>query len=93
MENKHIYQPAISYLRVGRALDGGPTSSYDRAIDVLEWAEKVEAVDRGRAIRVLATLLMAYVKSGSEVPELEQDLKDGAVREIRSVLEGLPDHA
>jgi hypothetical protein len=61
----------------------------EAAIRVLEAAGKV---DKTRAIRVLATLLQVYVEEeGRLIPELEQALKDGAVIEIRALLEALPE--
>jgi len=71
----------------------------DAAIRVLEdwpkWKPLIEAagkVDKGRAIRTLATLLLVYTESeGRIIPALEKALKDGAVREIRALLEALPE--
>jgi hypothetical protein len=57
------------------------------AIRFLEAAGKI---NRDRDLRVLATLLKVYVQ-GEPIPELEQGLKGGAVREIRALLEALPD--
>jgi hypothetical protein len=55
--------------------------------------ETAGGVDKARAIRVLATLLQRYVM-GMEtitIPELENDLKAGAVKEIRALLASIPD--
>ena len=55
---------------------------------ILEGAGRV---DKDRAIRTLATLLLVYTESeGRIIPALEKALKDGAVREIRALLEALP---
>lgn len=48
-------------------------------------------VDKERAISVLATLLKYYVMRGVINKPLEQALKDGAVKEIRALLEALPE--
>ena len=63
---------------------GGP----EIAATVLEAAGKV---DKDRALRVLATLLQRYVMGMGTMPELERDLADGAARQIRALLEALPD--
>ncbi|MBE3040303.1 MAG: hypothetical protein IMZ62_16015 [Chloroflexi bacterium] len=64
-------------------------SAIRAAIRVLETAG---AMDKKRALRVLATLLRVYVEAdGILIPELEEALTGGAVREIRALLEAIPD--
>ena len=91
----------------GRLVEPCPCEDYEgclakpfiQAIRVLEdwpkWEPLIEAagkVDKGRAIRTLATLLLVYTESeGRIIPALEKALKDGAVREIRALLEALPE--
>jgi len=58
------------------------------AIRILEAAGKV---DKDRALRVLATLLQRYVMGMGTMPELERDLADGAAKQIRALLDAIPD--
>jgi hypothetical protein len=44
-------------------------------------------MNQKRMLATLATLLQVYVQSGKRIPELERDLKDGAVRAIRALIE------
>lgn len=91
-EPKGPFDAAIDVLEGGEHVDYwvriGCGRELTSAIRVLEAAGKV---DKGRAIRTLATLLLVYTESGRIIPALEQALKDGAVREIRVLLEALPD--
>jgi DNA-binding transcriptional ArsR family regulator len=64
-------------------------ASIDVSLAVLEAAG---GVDKERDLRVLATLLKVYVEAdGMLIAELEQALEDGAVKEIRALLEAIPD--
>jgi len=63
---------------------------YRIALRILEAAE---GVDKDRAIRTLSSLLKFYVENSPDhdlCNELEAALNDGAVREIRALLESLP---
>jgi len=93
-EPKGPFDTSLTVLRYGI----GDGEDFEAAIRVLEnwskWEPLIEAagkVDKGRAIRTLATLLLVYTESeGRIIPALEKALKDGAVREIRALLEALP---
>jgi len=93
-EPKGTFDTSLTVLRYGM----GDGEDFEAAIRVLEdwpkWEPLIEAagkVDKGRAIRTLATLLLVYTESeGRIIPALEKALKDGAVREIRALLEALP---
>jgi hypothetical protein len=49
-----------------------------------------EVMIKEKLIRVLATLLKVYIERGIVIPELERDLKDGAVKEIRHLISNPP---
>ena len=64
-------------------------AEFNAAIRVLEAGGRV---DKRRAISTLATLLNVYVQNkGLLIPELEEALKAGATKEIRTFLYALPD--
>jgi len=46
-------------------------------------------VNAERMLATLATLLQVYVESEKRIPELECDLKDGAVIAIRRLIENM----
>lgn len=91
---------AIEAIKMGAVLtiDQPPLrESYIAAIHLLEAAEKV---DRDRALRVLATLLKHYVDNSTpqyngpqftNIPELDAALEAGAIKEIRALIESLPE--
>lgn len=89
--NKHDGGPFLTSLETLRhnvmVSHSWVKDDYESAIRVLEAAGKI---NRDRDLRVLATLLKVYVQ-GEPIPELEQGLKGGAVREIRALLDALPD--
>ena len=89
MSEKRTFDDAIYILRLEEQEDAAKALK-----DWPKWESLIEAagkVDKGRAIRTLATLLLVYTESeGRIIPALEKALKDGAVREIRALLEALP---
>jgi hypothetical protein len=103
MSDKGLFEAAIEALEdaIGMMKKwtayGKEKKSCRAAIRVLEdysrWQSLIEAaggVDKARAIRVLATLLQRYVMGKGTIPELERDLEAGALREIRALLEAIP---
>lgn len=77
-------------LEIYEAVQESPSvcEEFRQAIAILEAAGKV---DKNRGLAVLATLLQSYVLGRTTILSLEKDLEDGAIKEIRALLESLPE--